>query len=87
MCKHAFSYSISLGRLYQGKYVPPDRVDGLLSLKEGEEDEEEGDEGERTTGEMEDTAPAQDLDLDWEGWESVDYYDGQTYFIRVEWYQ
>ena len=23
-------FSMHLGRLYQGKYVPPDRVDGLL---------------------------------------------------------
>ncbi len=29
--------SINLGRLYQGKYVPPDRVDGLLPVQEQEE--------------------------------------------------
>ncbi len=26
-----------MGRLYQGKYVPPDRVDGLLPVQEQEE--------------------------------------------------
>lgn len=52
---------MSSGRLYQGKYVPPERVDGLLPLKEeGEEEREEGEEGEE-----ERIVEAQELDLDW----------------------
>ena len=51
---------MSSGRLYQGKYVPPERVDGLLPLKEeGEEEREEGEEGEE-----ERIVEAQELDLD-----------------------
>jgi hypothetical protein len=41
MNKYALSVcSINLGRLYQGKYVPPDRVDGLLTLPEAQTEAE-----------------------------------------------
>merc|ERR1712012_846435 len=53
---------MGLGRLYQGKYVPPERTDGLLPeekriLKEDKEEEEKE--------EVETSAPpAADIDLD-----------------------
>merc|ERR1719331_3066382 len=60
---------MGLGRLYQGKYVPPERTDGLLPEEKRvlEEKEEEGETTEKEK-EEEDTetsaTPAADIDFD-----------------------
>merc|ERR1719362_1191247 len=51
---------MGLGRLYQGKYVPPERTDGLLPEEERETTEKDKEEEEET----ETTTPAADIDLD-----------------------
>merc|ERR1719237_1757873 len=59
---------MGLGRLYQGKYVPPERTDGLLpeekrvleEEKEGEASKQEEEEEETETS----ATPAADIDLD-----------------------
>jgi len=61
---------MGLGRLYQGKYVPPERTDGLLPeekriLKEEKEVEDKEDKEEQEKEEVETSAPpAADIDLD-----------------------
>merc|ERR1719370_671535 len=62
---------MGLGRLYQGKYVPPERTDGLLpeekrvleEEKEGEAAKQEEEEKEKEEVETSAT-PAADIDLD-----------------------
>merc|ERR1719193_1871727 len=62
---------MGLGRLYQGKYVPPERTDGLLpeekrvleEEKEGETSKQEEEEKEKEEVETSAT-PAADIDLD-----------------------
>ena len=55
----------------QGKYVPPERTDGLLPEEKRvlEEEKEEGakEEEEKEETETNSPAPAADIDLDWEG--------------------
>jgi hypothetical protein len=61
---------MGLGRLYQGKYVPPERTDGLLPeekrVLEEKEEEEEGETAEKEKEEETETSatPAADIDLD-----------------------
>jgi len=69
---------MGLGRLYQGKYVPPERTDGLLPEekrvledleKEGEASKEEQEEEQEKKGEVDEevetsATPAADIDLD-----------------------
>merc|ERR1719370_1658015 len=61
---------MGLGRLYQGKYVPPERTDGLLPeekrvLEEEKEVEDKEEQKEQEKEEVETSAPpAADIDLD-----------------------
>merc|ERR1719460_1748988 len=62
---------MGLGRLYQGKYVPPERTDGLLPEEKRvlEEEKEEGETTEKEKEEEEEetetsATPAADIDLD-----------------------
>merc|ERR1719334_2246252 len=62
---------MGLGRLYQGKYVPPERTDGLLpeekrilkEEKQNESEENAEEEEEENKADMADI-PATDIDLD-----------------------
>ncbi len=50
---------MSLGRLYQGRYVPPERQDGLLPPQEDEADQQEVEEHDKTS-----TVKKEEIDLD-----------------------
>eukprot|EP00092_Neocalanus_flemingeri_P054488 GFUD01064168.1.p1 GENE.GFUD01064168.1~~GFUD01064168.1.p1 ORF type:complete len:463 (+),score=172.68 GFUD01064168.1:176-1390(+) len=55
---------MSLGRLYQGKYVPPERIDGLLPEQEEKEGMEEEASGEQVILEDSCITDSTDIDLD-----------------------
>ena len=55
---------MSLGRLYQGKYVPPERQDGLLLSPQEETVEREEEDGEAGTENNACTTSNEDIDLD-----------------------
>ena len=51
---------MNYGRLYQGKYIPPERTDGLIL-----ECEDNDGESENVIGEDVSMQPSADIDLDW----------------------
>ena len=79
---------MNYGRLYQGKYIPPDRTDGLLSQCEDKENTEGENCIEKESQDVKDSAA--DIDLDWAWWmlekydyetEGSDHYDYPPYWM------
>jgi len=55
---------MNLGRLYQGKYVAPERTDGLIHQPDEEESVEEDESNEQVINQIESLIDSTDLDLD-----------------------